>query len=54
MESLISFFWVHNGDSTEDVILNFGNYIVDWEHVHTFKTYDEAEGYRDRIIKDNE
>ena len=47
-------FWVHNGDSTEDVILNFGNYIVDWEHVHTFKTYDEAEGYRDRIIKDNE
>lgn len=43
-------FWIHNGDAPEDVILNFGNYDVDWDNVHTFKTYDEAEKFRDNMI----
>lgn len=40
-------FWIHNGDDAEHVILNFGNYDVDWENVKTFSTYEEAEKYRD-------
>lgn len=43
-------FWIHNGDSAEDVILNFGRYQVPWDSVETFDTYEEAEEYRDKLI----
>lgn len=45
-------FWVHNGDKPEDVILNFGKYDVDWEGVQTFRTYEQAEQYRNDRISD--
>ena len=44
-------FWLHNGDSVSDVILNFGGYDVDWDNVKKFSTYEEARRYRDRQIK---
>lgn len=45
-------FWIHNGDSAEDVVLNFGRYLVPWDAVLEFLTYEEAEKYRDEIIKE--
>mgnify|MGYP006948598912 FL=1 len=45
-------FWIHNGDSAEDVILNFGGYDVDWDNVKTFKTYEQAEQYRDNKLRE--
>lgn len=39
-------FWSHNGDSSENVVLNFGDYVVDWSNVKLFSTYEEAEKYR--------
>lgn len=39
-------FWLHNGDSVSDILLNFGEYDVDWEVVKKFSTYDDAEAYR--------
>lgn len=36
-------FWIHNGDSAEDVVLNFGRYEVPWDAVQEFQTYEEAE-----------
>lgn len=47
-------FWVHNGDSAENVILNFGSYDVNWDNVQLFSTYEEAEKYRNGILKVNE
>lgn len=47
-------FWIHNGDSTEDVILNFGRYDVDWDNIQTFKTYEQAGEYRDTHINKKE
>ena len=47
-------FWIHNGDSAADVVLNFGTYLVDWEYVKDFRTYDEAEEYRDRLDQEIE
>lgn len=44
-------FWIHNGDSAEDVILNFGRYIVPWDAVQEFNTYDEAGAYRDDVLR---
>lgn len=44
-------FWIHNGDSAEDVVLNFGRYDVPWDAVQEFNTYEEAGEYRDEIIK---
>lgn len=44
-------FWIHNGDHAEDVVLNFGRYLVPWDAVQEFATYDEAAYYRDDIIK---
>lgn len=44
-------FWIHNGDHAEDVVLNFGRYLVSWDAVQEFSTYDEAERYRDDLIK---
>ena len=44
-------FWIHNGDSAEDVILNFGRYIVPWDAVEEFATYEEAANYRDSMIE---
>lgn len=44
-------FWIHNGDSAEDVIINFGRYQVPWDSVQEFKSYEEAELYRDELIK---
>lgn len=39
-------FWLHNGDSASDVLLNFGGYDVDWNAVKKFSTYEDAEAYR--------
>lgn len=44
-------FWIHNGDHAEDVVLNFGRYLVPWDAVQEFGTYKDAENYRDDIIK---
>ncbi len=43
-------FWIHNGDSAEDVVLNFGRYEVPWDIVQKFDTYEEAGQYRDELI----
>lgn len=43
-------FWIHNGDSAEDVVLNFGRYDVPWDAVQEFSTYEEAGQYRDAVI----
>lgn len=43
-------FWIHNGDTAEDVVINFGRYQVPWDSVQEFNTYDEAEIYRDELI----
>ena len=43
-------FWIHNGDSAETVILNFGRYSVPWDSVQEFKTYNDAEAFRDDLI----
>lgn len=43
-------FWIHNGDSAEDVVLNFGRYDVPWDAVQEFQTYEAAEEYRDNLI----
>lgn len=45
-------FWIHNGDSAEDVVLNFGRYEVPWDAVQEFQTYPEAEKYRDDLIEE--
>ena len=45
-------FWIHNGDSAADVVINFGRYRVPWDMVQEFSTYDEAGAYRDRLIKE--
>ncbi len=45
-------FWIHNGDSAEDVVLNFGRYEVPWDIVQSFSTYEEAEQYRDNLIEE--
>lgn len=44
-------FWVHNGDSAEDVVLNFGRYLVPWDSVEEFASYAEAEDYRNNLVK---
>ena len=44
-------FWIHNGDTAEDVIINFGRYAVSWETVKSFETYEEAGKYRDELIE---
>lgn len=43
-------FWIHNGDSAEDVVLNFGRYEVPWDTVQEFATYEAAGAYRDDLI----
>ena len=45
-------FWIHNGDSAVDVVLNFGKHDVSWENVEEFGTYEEAEKRRDKIIEE--
>lgn len=45
-------FWIHNGDSAADVVINFGRYMVPWDAVQEFSTYDEAEAYRDNLIQE--
>lgn len=44
-------FWIHNGDSAEDVVINFGRYVVPWDWVTAFDTYEEAANYRDKLIE---
>lgn len=44
-------FWIHNGDTAEDVIINFGRYAVSWETVKSFETYEEAGKYRDELTE---
>lgn len=44
-------FWIHNGDSASDVVINFGKYLVPWDSVQEFSTYDEAEKYRDQLLE---
>ena len=43
-------FWIHNGDTAEDVILNLGNYEALWDDVKEFDTYEAAELFRDALI----
>lgn len=45
-------FWIHNGDSAADVVLNFGQYEVPWDSVQSFDTYEEAADYRDKLIEE--
>lgn len=45
-------FWIHNGDSAADVVLNFGKYSVPWDSVRAFDTYEEAQNYRDKQIEE--
>ena len=45
-------FWIHNGDSADDVVVNFGRYQVPWDAVQEFDTYEQAEEYRDQVIRD--
>lgn len=45
-------FWLHNGDSVSDVLLNFGGYDVDWDNVKKFSTYEDAEAYRNSKARD--
>lgn len=44
-------FWIHNGDTAEDVVLNFGRYDVPWDIVQEFSTYEEAGRFRDELIE---
>ncbi len=44
-------FWIHNGDSAESVIYKFGEYKVDMKSVKECPTYEEAERFRDDILK---
>lgn len=39
-------FWLHNGDSVSDVVLNFGGYDVYWDVVEKFAINEDAEAYR--------
>ena len=43
-------FWIHNGDSAPDVVLNLGRYLVDWDDIQTFDTYEKAKQFRDQLI----
>lgn len=43
-------FWIHNGDSATDVVINFGRYLVPWDAVQEFSTYEEAGDFRDILI----
>ena len=45
-------FWIHNGDTASDVVINFGRYLVPWDVVQDFSTYEDAEKYRDRLIEE--
>ncbi len=45
-------FWIHNGDTAEDVVLNFGRYEVPWSIIQEFDTYEQAEEHRDNLIKE--
>lgn len=42
-------FWIHNGDSAPDVIRRLGSYMVNWDYVEEYPTYEEAGAYRDLI-----
>lgn len=44
-------FWLHNGDSAESVIYKFGEYKVDMGKTKKCSTYEEAENFRDNILK---
>lgn len=44
-------FWIHNGDSASDVVINFGRYTVPWDSVEEFSTYEEAECFRNDLIE---
>ena len=44
-------FWIHNGDSVEDVVINFSRDVVPWDCVTNFNTYEEAAAYRDSLIE---
>lgn len=46
-------FWLHNGDSVNDVLFNFGGYDVNWDNVKKFTTYEDAEAYRNSKINHN-
>lgn len=44
-------FWIHNGDTAEDVVLNFGRYDVPWDVIQEFSTYEEAGLFRDNLME---
>ena len=43
-------FWIHNGDTAPQVVYNLGEYLVCWDDVKPFPTYDDAMQYRDKLI----
>lgn len=45
-------FWIHNGDTAEDVVLNFGRYVIPWDSVQEFDSYEEAGEFRDGVINE--
>lgn len=44
-------FWKHNGDSVAEVVCKFGSYLVSWDNICYFDTYEEAAEYRNRFLK---
>lgn len=40
-------FWIHNGESAADVVINLGSYMAEWDSIPEFPTYEEARDYRD-------
>ena len=45
--------WTLDDATAEDVVLNFGRYLVPWEKVQEFMTYEEAEAFRNRLIEES-
>ena len=50
-------FWIHSGDSVEDVVQKIGSYPKftpkDIEHLPCFESYDQAYQYRDSLLSGN-
>ena len=45
-------FWIHNGDTAEDVVMNLGNYDIFWDDVKMCDTYEAAALFRDALIEE--
>lgn len=47
-------FWVHNGDTVEQVASRIGTYelLTAWDHVPLFDSYEAAAAYRDAVLRE--